>query len=177
MLFCIKFFFHFYDFFSITYIQIFFLSVTLFCSFLYMLVIPVCILSHYLIFTQIQLQHFQSAYIMHGLKMRAVLCLVAQLCPTLCARGLQPAKLLCPWDSPGRNPGVDCHALLQGIFLTQGLNPGFPHCRQIFYCLSHSDFIYFKLNQMIKCVFIFNFLAAPCSTGILVSNQGSNLCC
>ena len=34
--------------------------------------------------------------------------------------GLQPARLLCPWDSPGQNTGVACHALLQGIFLTQG---------------------------------------------------------
>ena len=32
------------------------------------------------------------------------------------------ARLLCPWDSPGKNTGVGCHALLQGIFLTQGLN-------------------------------------------------------
>ena len=36
--------------------------------------------------------------------------------------GLQPSRLLCPWDSPGKNIGVDCHFLLQGIFLTQGLN-------------------------------------------------------
>ena len=32
-------------------------------------------------------------------------------------------------DSPGKNPGVGCHALLQGIFPTQGSNPGLPHCR------------------------------------------------
>ena len=32
-------------------------------------------------------------------------------------------RLLCPWDSPGKNTGVGCHALLQGIFPTQGLNP------------------------------------------------------
>ena len=32
-------------------------------------------------------------------------------------------RLLCPWDFPGKNTGVGCHALLQGIFLTQGLNP------------------------------------------------------
>ena len=38
--------------------------------------------------------------------------------------GLQPTRLLCPWDSPGKNPGVRCHALLQGIFQTQGSNPG-----------------------------------------------------
>ena len=37
-------------------------------------------------------------------------------------RGLQPARLLCPWDSPGKNSGVGCHFLLQGIFPTQGLN-------------------------------------------------------
>ena len=37
--------------------------------------------------------------------------------------GLQPARLLCPWDSPGKNTGVGCHFLLQGTFLTQGSNP------------------------------------------------------
>ena len=37
-------------------------------------------------------------------------------------RGLQPARLLRPWDSPGKNTGVGCHFLLQGIFLTQGSN-------------------------------------------------------
>ena len=37
--------------------------------------------------------------------------------------GLQPIRLLCPWDSPGKNTRVGCHSLLQGIFLTQGLNP------------------------------------------------------
>ena len=39
--------------------------------------------------------------------------------------GLPPARLLCPWDSPGKNAGVGCRALLQGIFLTQGSNPRF----------------------------------------------------
>ena len=34
------------------------------------------------------------------------------------------SRLLCPWDSPGKNTGVGCYALLQGIFLTQGSNPG-----------------------------------------------------
>ena len=38
-------------------------------------------------------------------------------------------------DSPGKNTGVGCHALLQGIFPTQGSNPGLPHCRQILYQL------------------------------------------
>ena len=37
--------------------------------------------------------------------------------------GLWPSRLLCPWDSPGKNTGVCCHALLQGLFRTQALNP------------------------------------------------------
>ena len=36
------------------------------------------------------------------------------------------------WNSPGKNTGVGCHFLLQGIFLTQGSNPGLPHCRHDF---------------------------------------------
>ena len=40
-------------------------------------------------------------------------------------------------DSPGVNTGVGCHSLLQGIYPTQGSNPGLPHCRQILYHLSH----------------------------------------
>ena len=51
--------------------------------------------------------------------------------------GLQPARLLCQWDSPGKNTGVGCHFLLQGIFLTQESNPGLLHCRQILYRLSY----------------------------------------
>ena len=44
---------------------------------------------------------------------------------SLWPHGLQPARLLCPWDSPGKNnTGVGWHTLLQGIFLTQGLNLG-----------------------------------------------------
>ena len=45
--------------------------------------------------------------------------------------------LLCPWDSPGKNIGVGSHSLFHGIYLTQGLNQGLLHCRQILYCLSH----------------------------------------
>ena len=49
----------------------------------------------------------------------------------------KPARLLCPWNSGGKNPGVSCHVLLQGIFPFQGLNPSLPHHRQSLYCLSH----------------------------------------
>ena len=45
--------------------------------------------------------------------------------------------LLCPWSSPGKITVMGCYFLLQGIFPTQGLNPGFLYCRQILYHLSH----------------------------------------
>ena len=44
---------------------------------------------------------------------------------------------VCPWNSPAKNTGVGCYALLQGIFLIQRSNPGLPHCRQILYHLSY----------------------------------------
>ena len=62
---------------------------------------------------------------------------VAQSCPTLRFYGLLPVLLLCPWNSPGKSTRAGCHCLLQGIFPTGGLNPGFPHCRWILYQLSH----------------------------------------
>ena len=43
---------------------------------------------------------------------------------------LQPHGLHSPWDSPGLNTGVGGLSLLQGVFPTQGLNPGLPHCRR-----------------------------------------------
>ena len=46
-------------------------------------------------------------------------------------------RLLCPRDFLSKSTGVGCHFLLQGIFLTQGSNPGLLHCRQTLYCLSH----------------------------------------
>ena len=50
-----------------------------------------------------------------------------------------------PWNSPGQNIVVGSLSLLQGIFPTQGSNPGFPHCRQILYQLSHKgSFIFYK---------------------------------
>ena len=51
-------------------------------------------------------------------------------------RGLKPARHLCPWRFSRQKYWVGCHALLQGIFLTQGLNSGLLHCRRILYCLS-----------------------------------------
>ena len=54
--------------------------------------------------------------------------------PTLC----NPiARLLCPWNSPGKNTGVGNHSLLQGIFLTHRSNLDVLYCRRILYHLSH----------------------------------------
>ena len=62
---------------------------------------------------------------------------VIKSCPTLVTPWTVAARLLCPWDFPGKNTGVDCHFLLQGIFPTQESNPGLLHCRQILYRLSY----------------------------------------
>ena len=47
------------------------------------------------------------------------------------SNSLWPCGPYSPWNSPGQDTGVDGLSLLQGIFPTQGLNPGFPHCRWI----------------------------------------------
>ena len=65
-------------------------------------------------------------------------CSVTQLCPTLChLTNCSPQGSSLHGDTPGKNTGVGHHALLQGIFSNQGLNPGLPHYRWILYCLSH----------------------------------------
>ena len=67
-----------------------------------------------------------------------MLCLVIQSCPTLCdSMDCSPPGSFVHGGSPGKNTGVDLHALLQGIFPTQGSNPGLLHCRWILYQLSH----------------------------------------
>ena len=50
---------------------------------------------------------------------------------------LWPPGLYSPWNSPGQDTGVGSLSFLQGIFPTQGLNPGLPYCRRILYQLSH----------------------------------------
>ena len=63
---------------------------------------------------------------------------------------LQPQGLNSPWNSPGQNTRVGSCSFLQGIFPTQGLNPGLPHCSWILYQLSHqggpSFFFFFFLK-------------------------------
>ena len=89
-----------------------------------------------------------------------VLCcaLSLQLCPTLWALGPQPARLLCPWDVPGKNTGVGCHFLFQGIFPNQGWNlrvRHLLHCRRILYhwATRETHVIYYN-NENIPHVFL-----------------------
>ena len=58
---------------------------------------------------------------------------------------LQPCGLYSPWNSPGQNTGAGSLSLLQGIFPTQGSNPGLPHGRWILYQLSQQPFIFIIL--------------------------------
>ena len=74
-------------------------------------------------------------------------CSVAKLCLTLCD----------PMDHPGQNTGVDSPFHLQGIFPTQGLNPGLWYCRQIRYHLSHHTtfYLFFHLFMDTLVAFVF----------------------
>ena len=77
----------------------------------------------------------------------ACVCVCSVVSHSLRPHGLYPTVLLCPWDFPGKNTGVGCHALLQGIFPTQGANPHFlclllwqvhalPLCHRIWHFLA-----------------------------------------
>ena len=75
-------------------------------------------------------QNWETEVKIHTCPLCVCVC-VCISCPgmsdSLGLHGLQPARLLCPWNSPGKNIGVGCHNHLQAIFLTQGLNPGLLH--------------------------------------------------
>ena len=96
--------------------------------------------------------------------------------------GLQPTRLLCPWDSSDKNTGVGCHFLLQGIFPTQGSNPGLPHCRQILYYLSHQGSLYWALTDT-KCTFSISYeinivdtLTAACCFSLNAGGLSTSIC-
>ena len=83
------------------------------------------------------------------------------------------ARLLCPWDSPGKNTGVGSHSLLHRIFPTQGLNSGLLPCRQILYHLSHQGSPYSvltsahfpRINETHQCEFLQRKLRARTGRG------------
>ena len=94
---------------------------------------------------------------------------LSQCCPSLAincmqSSGLQTARLLCSWNFPGKNTGVACHFLLQGIFLTHGLN-------LCLLCLLHcGQPIIFTLSRT-KCAILFcmfkNVITSACKSSLL----------
>ena len=70
----------------------------------------------------LSLRGFRQLGLEHLTSMEQCVCvLVAQSCLTLCdPMDCSTPRLLCPWDFPGKNTGVGCHSVLQGIFLIQG---------------------------------------------------------
>ena len=81
---------------------------------------------------------------------------------------LQPHGLYSPWNSPGQNTGVGSLSLLQGIFPTQGSNPGLPHCRQTLYQLSHKGSPFFNI---IRWFFFLSLFTVDCIDLFQILNQ------
>ena len=93
--------------------------------------------------------------------------------------GLQPARLVCPWHSRGKNTGLGCHSVLQGIFLTQRFNMGLMHCRQILCHLSHQTvgFVISSSNSF-KCkVRLFEVLNAAGDILVSLFPSQNCICC
>ena len=84
----------------------------------------------------IQLIKMQTELNCHGYRQNNALPSESGRLSLMC-KCLQPYGLYSPWNSPGKNTGLSSLSLLQGIFPSQGSNPGLPHCRQILYHLSH----------------------------------------
>ena len=74
----------------------------------------------------LQVTHMHTYTQMHTNKIMGV-CMLSIVSGSLGPCGLQPIRLLCLWNFPGKNTGVGCHALLQGIFRIQGSNPSLLH--------------------------------------------------
>ena len=90
---------------------------------------------------------------------------------------LRPQGLYSLWNSPGQNTGVGSLSLLQGIFATQGSNPGLPHCRQILYQLSHE--VSPRILEWVACPFSRgssrprNWTGVTCTAGGFFTNWAS----
>ena len=77
-----------------------------------------------------------------------VCCLVAKSCATLLGTpGLWPSRLLCPWDFPGKNTGVSCHFLSQGIFPHPEIELGSPALQTDSLPLSHRGLKETRLSE------------------------------
>ena len=95
----------------------------------------------------------------------AMLCLVAQSCPTLCdCVDCSPPGSSVHEGSSGKNTGVGCHALLQGNFPNLGSNPGIPHCKWIFTIWATKEaqvikWLILKLESGFLVKYSFNYIA------------------
>ena len=94
-----------------------------------------------------------SAWVCSQMSVRGIwvlcACLVAQSCLTLChPMDHSPPDSSVHGDSPGKNTGVGCQALLQSIFATQVLSPGLPNCRRILYHLSHQVSLFASVARL-----------------------------
>ena len=107
-----------------------------------------------------------SSHSSHLYVLLCVLCSVASVVSdSLRPYRLPSTRLLCPWDSPGKNTGEGCHALLQGIFPTQGLNQHLLCCRQTLYHLSNQEsFSKERTYFMIFPAAARRVFAAPCGS-------------
>ena len=94
------------------------------------------------------------------------------------SNSLRPQGLYSPWNSPDQDTGVGSCSLLQGIFPTQGSNPGFPHCRWILYQLSHGGSHWGRQGDSKSCILStckhFPFISLPMQ-GLLPSFCPSEL--
>ena len=125
------------------------------------------------IFSKDNLNHFTKSPISPSILLFfPCVCVCVCVCVSACVLScFNSDRLLGPQDSPGKNPGVDCHGLLWGIFPTQGSNPGLPHCKRMIYHLSHKDLTYIlciarwilnywiikEVSKMILLAFLFIF--------------------
>ena len=102
------------------------------------------------------------------------MCLVTQSCLTLWTSGTvaHQSPLFMGILQARMNTGASCHAFLQGIFPTQGLNPGLLHCRQILYTLSHQ----YNSVQLLSHVRLFATpWSAACQASLSITNSRSSL--
>ena len=99
---------------------------------------------------------------------------VAKSCPTLATPWPAVYQAPLPGESPGKNTGVGCHFLLQGIFPTQELNLGHLHCRQILYRLNYGGSPSSDLNK-IKVYFSIRYNSSWYNNSALCQQQGPKL--
>ena len=111
------------------------------------------------------------------LGMISLMCLVTQSFLTLCnTMDCSLSGFSVHGDSPGKSTRVGCHALLQGIFLNKGLNPGLPHGRWILYYLSHQGSLMSLISSVTQSgLTLVTPWTAACQASLSITNSWSLL--